>query len=1247
MSRRDVPEDPNRLSTLSDSLYSRASVMSSYSNYTAFSSQEQKESMMDQFFEEGDLADAPATDLLAEMKTFVEEYSSTLGELREALSDTVSEAWNTENRIVNVTTQPVDQTHILSMITGENMQFNKVTTALAVLVSEVQFLVASAEKQFYGPLTMFGLDMPDMGDRKGAPKDERTAEEKTPEFQMGQFLPVMQDLANFVQRVFSLGRNFVNQLACLFHDRQKLYLMTYKHVNVDYLFEHLGQLCRVLITLDAVIGDNPALGDAWNSYKRMIKYVRAKPENYNIPLEQLREFEGLVMLLDTKVMAISLFEAFLGQDYGIPGAQNGGALVAGNGVLKSLFFKTTEAMLKRVAEDVSQPVESHQRTYVIDLLGLYALYRKIFINTLKPSTNFFKKLWALQKPVPLIVLFGRSVLQIPEFLSKHAMLRTSGLKPDPKTLVDFRKKNIAAQDESFAERTEFLYLQMCMWQVRMHSELVTDSKKTLPTILNARSKLVLNGLLLANQVKNHVTTNIFLHDIMQVPFKAKNIRSIAICVEMLKAIQLTYFDRINMIGENMTYMLEQCCGTLTRVFSSVVQKLDGQSSLDEARLDAYAAGTSVLQLLKRVFTNDRHVVLRLSAEVAKIKNLVRANHSDECNYQLWKLHTLANWQQKLNQVCDCSFIYWFQNLVPAFFQDIFKHAEQVHRLQYLFSSLRDANKILMHVPGSPANKDLYIRMYTHEVLDDLEQCIIVPLCRDIETDLRLHIHSVVLNNENFRNKSTRDLSWFINLKPLTFFSTTVDIRQQVTHYLDRIFYNLTTVALHDWRVYAEMRNLAHEKYGLEMMEVHLPGTSHYSDALDVLQIMRKIHIFVARYNYNMNTQIFIERVFDQKHVNTINVFHIAQSIRTHGTGIMNTTINFTYQFLVKKFDAFSEFLYDDRIKSKLISSIRWFKEEKEALDNKYPFSAVEKFLKLMRKLGVTKKGVTFLDQFRQLITHIGNALGYVRMVRSGGLQYVSKAIQFVPDLNNIPNFADPVEESKLSPQTGKAAQNLDVVLKDLSETGREGTDYFQILVQIFKPEFVHDHLKNFYMMVPTLMLNFVEQLLARKDKVHKKSDRNEAAFTDDGFAMGVAYILKCAKQDTAFDSLHWFDSVKLHIAAKRKELSEKKKTKSRYNQEEELEHMLLTVKRLTAMENEFQLLYYSFEGARIFFRDSVEEAAQQNKEVEAEAKGEQVPQEGESGAPAAPSAPGQTTAPTVTLGSAPNIPVAPPPPPPP
>ena len=43
------------------------------------------------------------------------------------------------------------------------------------------------------------------------------------------------------------------------------------------------------------------------------------------------------------------------------------------------------------------------------------------------------------------------------------------------------------------------------------------------------------------------------------------------------------------------------------------------------------------------------------------------------------------------------------------------------------------------------------------------------------------------------------------------------------------------------------------RYGLTFTETHLPGQT-LEQGLDVLEIMRNIHIFVAHYNYNLNTQ---------------------------------------------------------------------------------------------------------------------------------------------------------------------------------------------------------------------------------------------------------------------------------------------------------------------------------------------------------------------------------------------------------
>ena len=122
--------------------------------------------------------------------------------------------------------------------------------------------------------------------------------------------------------------------------------------------------------------------------------------------------------------------------------------------------------------------------------------------------------------------------------------------------------------------------------------------------------------------------------------------------------------------------------------------------------------------------------------------------------------------------------------------------------------------------------------------------------------------------------------------------------------------------------------------------------------------MRNIHIFVSCFRYNLNNQIFVESTSatEGKHLNTVSIRHVANSIALHGAGIMDTTANFTYQYLKQKLFLFSQFLFDDHIKSRLMKDVRFFKAERSTIDNRYPFERADRFNKDIRKLGVSAEG---------------------------------------------------------------------------------------------------------------------------------------------------------------------------------------------------------------------------------------------------------------------------------------------------
>lgn len=364
----------------------------------------------------------------------------------------------------------------------------------------------------------------------------------------------------------------------------------------------------------------------------------------------------------------------------------------------------------------------------------------------------------------------------------------------------------------------------------------------------------------------------------------------------------------------------------------------------------------------------------------------------------------------------------------------------------------------------------------------------------------------------------------------------------------------------------------------------------------------------------MIEQNFVQRKAERgvKSLCTLGVKSVASSLKQHGLGVVSLTIDVCSVLLSQKIELLLDFLSDDSIKSLLSKELRWIGNQRKEGNNVYPFIRALEFTQEMKRLiEQSQSKQNGLEWCRSVITEMGNTLAMARMVRTARRKVLSDEMSFLSPIDvsivkGKNESTGKVETGKniFSNTTGEVEDNISAVLI------KPDPDIVQGFTAIFQ-EALLDHegsfMSGFHCMLPALCLCWMDASLQGKEMMHKKNIARGGYYTDDGFAVGLAFILSAADQRKMYDRLNWFKSIQSKYASDEEDMMErmtaeemKKDAKiaaakqsswfsssgvdAAQEDSEELKNLKLMEKRIEGHRRELAMLFFSMNEATAFLR---------------------------------------------------------------
>ena len=768
----------------------------------------------------------PILEHTKKINSFALQHESLLREVEQAIGNAIAETPTSHYKPIRTATEPPERVFPVDLIVTDNDILHKVLTVIVFLCDEINELNTIAEEKFIPPLVMFGQKPAACGDEGGENDDDDDVgsmgvPDGKKEKMLGQILPLLQELSNFVDRCYSVAVNFVQQVSSLLNAKEELYKSSFQKTHLIRVFSSLGSLLKTLITFDCVIDQNEALKQSWTSYKYMIAVARADTEAFSTNDKELAKFEKLLVSLDTNIMTNEIFKGCIEQNFEVYlNVQNNYmeefVRVRENATFIRELLSSHRTLIDQALDIMNRTNEMNEREDIVHAFALYALYRQLVNLTTPPDAKVQKFLWGLQKQVPVIILHDKVVWYPAEFLNEYAPFFIK--KPDPPSPDLCRKQYLQAFDNTLTQRVANLTSQVQSWLVLAENRIQSSLKheESVAKAMDLRGSIALKGteyfmrflsvlfvdvhdkivlgLSLANRASYMAKYTLTMHSVLEQPMTKSHILSVAKLAELLKSIEFTFVRKDTEIAEAKVHMMKQLCTAIYEMLRPVHKKIVTSRKLSSEKLDLLTS-MAILQSIIRssdTLSYSRDILIYVLSTMVQAASsaagILSDSDSQKIRAYVRRLSCLRSLSKSITRACNTQFLYFhrefvFPHAVEAMYnqQKVAADTFSAYKIQYLVSAMCDGTRLCSVVLHE--DPDIMCNKFKAFLLNVLDTEIIKPLCSAIETDLRLHIHSKQLSHMksvNPKEEDMRPLRPFLDTTPIHVLGSVVSIKDNVS-----------------------------------------------------------------------------------------------------------------------------------------------------------------------------------------------------------------------------------------------------------------------------------------------------------------------------------------------------------------------------------------------------------------------------------------------------------------------------------